>query len=351
MFFSYRANAQSQFYLSEVWDKDGGTMPMFYKSASVLDNQRNVYVVGSTATDSSGFDILIQKFSPIGVLLWETTFDGGTNLDDYGVALYVDDDYQVFVTGAATQAVEHDLDLVVLKLDSEGYLLWTYFYYNYGSPIPYDGGTSITADNISGSVYVTGTSAGESTMMDYVAIKLAAEDGDEIWVNRYDYAGYNEMPSNITLSGSLIHVTGVSQSDFVVDQWEIAIVSFAEDDPFTPINHHLPYHTFGAEKMDYAFSLHIRLNEELSLLEHTQNKIKAYPNPTNDIITLDYGDISVQNIQVIDASGRVIQYTDDFTSVNNRVEITHLQSLSTGLYFIKVLSTEQESFTIKIIKK
>jgi subtilisin family serine protease len=230
MFFSYRANAQSQFYLSEVWDKDGGTMPMFYKSASVLDNQRNVYVVGSTATDSSGFDILIQKFSPIGVLLWETTFDGGTNLDDYGVALYVDDDYQVFVTGAATQAVEHDLDLVVLKLDSEGYLLWTYFYYNYGSPIPYDGGTSITADNISGSVYVTGTSAGESTMMDYVAIKLAAEDGDEIWVNRYDYAGYNEIPHNITFSGSLIHVTGVSQSDFVVDQWEIAIVSFAEDD-------------------------------------------------------------------------------------------------------------------------
>jgi hypothetical protein len=103
--------------------------------------------------------------------------------------------------------------------------------------------------------------------------------------------------------------------------------------------------------MDYPFSLHIGLNEELSIAKNTQNQIKAYPNPTNDIITLDYGDISIQNIQVIDASGRVIHQLDDFISGNNRVEITHLQSLSSGLYFIKVLSTEQESFTIKFIKK
>jgi hypothetical protein len=103
--------------------------------------------------------------------------------------------------------------------------------------------------------------------------------------------------------------------------------------------------------MDYAFSLHVRLNEELSTSEYNTNKVNAFPNPTSDILTLDCDDISIQSIQIIDASGRVIHQLDDFISGNNRVEITHLQSLSTGLYFIKVLSTEQESFTIKIIKK
>jgi hypothetical protein len=129
------------------------------------------------------------------------------------------------------------------------------------------------------------------------------------------------------------------------------LLLWLEDDPFTPINHHVPYHPFGAEKMDYAFSLHVRLNEELSITENTLNHIKAYPNPTNDMLTLDCGDISIQNIQIIDASGRVIHQLNEVSLDNNRVEITHLQGLSTGLYFIKVLSTEQESFTIKIIKK
>jgi hypothetical protein len=105
------------------------------------------------------------------------------------------------------------------------------------------------------------------------------------------------------------------------------------------------------DKMDYAFSLHMRLNEELSIPENTQNQIKAYPNPTSDILTLDCGDISIQNIQIIDASGRVIHQLNDVASDNNRVEITHLQGLSTGLYFIKVLSTKEESVTVKIIKK
>lgn len=103
--------------------------------------------------------------------------------------------------------------------------------------------------------------------------------------------------------------------------------------------------------MDYAFSLHIPLNEELSTTQNSLNQIKAFPNPTSDILTLDYGNISIQNIQIIDASGRVIHQLNDVASDNNRVEITHLQGLSTGLYFIKVLSVEQESFTIKIIKK
>jgi len=65
IFFSYKANSQTQFYLSEVWDMDGGTMPIFYKNASTTDDQRNVYVVGSTNNGSSGNDILIQKLQQI----------------------------------------------------------------------------------------------------------------------------------------------------------------------------------------------------------------------------------------------------------------------------------------------
>jgi hypothetical protein len=46
IFFNCKANAQSQFYLSEVWDGLGGEMAMFYRNASTTDDLRNVYVVG-----------------------------------------------------------------------------------------------------------------------------------------------------------------------------------------------------------------------------------------------------------------------------------------------------------------
>jgi hypothetical protein len=88
IFFSHSVCAQSQFYLSEVWDEEGGAMPIFYRTATTTDNLKNVYVVGATATDSSGYDIFIQKFNSKGILLWEQTFDGGANLDDMGADVF-----------------------------------------------------------------------------------------------------------------------------------------------------------------------------------------------------------------------------------------------------------------------
>ncbi len=103
--------------------------------------------------------------------------------------------------------------------------------------------------------------------------------------------------------------------------------------------------------MDYAFSLHVRLNEELSIAQNEPKQIKAYPNPTNDILTLELSDIIPQEIQIVDASGRIVhQLFLDANSLNH-IEVPQFQELKTGLYFVKLISTEQESFTIKIIKK
>jgi hypothetical protein len=38
--------------------------------------------------------------------------------------------------------------------------------------------------------------------------------------------------------------------------------------------------------MDYAFSLHIRLNEDLSIENNQKQVIMTYPNPSTDKITL-----------------------------------------------------------------
>jgi len=201
-------------------------MPIFYKNASTTDDQRNVYVVGSTNNGSSGNDILIQKFNKFGDLLWEQSFNGGANAEDIGADVFVDASYNVYVTGGATQTTQNNLDLVVLKYNSIGVLQWSYFYNFGGSPIPYDGGTAITGDN-NGSIYVTGTSAGTNTLTDFVTIRLNANNGNQLWTTRYDFAQLNEVPSKIRVSGSSIIVTGASQSTQTPNiKWELATIRY-----------------------------------------------------------------------------------------------------------------------------
>ncbi len=70
--------------------------------------------------------------------------------------------------------------------------------------------------------------------------------------------------------------------------------------------------------MNYAFSLHVRINEELSIENNEQQKIMVYPNPSSDEITLALGNIIPSQIQVIDASGRLVFTVDNFeTSQSN----------------------------------
>jgi len=225
MFFSFRINAQTQFYLSEVWNGLGGEMAMFYRNSSTTDDLKNVYVAGSTMDANNLHDILIQKFSSTGTLIWQQTYNGNANGDDLAADVFVDDDYNVYVTGAAVQDASNSYDLVVLKYDSSGVLLWTYSYNFGGSPIPYDAGTSIISDN-NGNVYVCGTSAGTTTMTDYVTIKLNASNGSQIWTSRYDYTQMNEVPTKIGISSTSIIVTGGSQVSLAPNRWELATIRY-----------------------------------------------------------------------------------------------------------------------------
>lgn len=102
---------------------------------------------------------------------------------------------------------------------------WEYFYDYGGSPLPYDAGTAITGDN-DGHIYVTGSSAGNNTNSDYVIIKLTTANANEVWVRRYDYAEFDDIPAKIELysNNTKVLVSGGSQIDDSPVTWEMAMV-------------------------------------------------------------------------------------------------------------------------------
>lgn len=231
----------NQTLLSEYWSGPGGQIeaPILSTLTTKTDDMHNVYVAGATLNATSNkLDMMVQKFSRSGDLLWQTTFGGALNEDDMAADLFIDDNYNVYVTGAVAETAQNFYDLAVIKLNSSGVVQWEYYYDYGGSPLPYDAGTAITGDN-DGHIYVTGSSAGNNTNSDYVIIKLTTANANEVWIERYDYEGLDDIPAKIELfdNNTILAVSGASQSNDNPITWEMAFVRLDSANT-TPINIH-----------------------------------------------------------------------------------------------------------------
>ncbi len=84
----------------------------------------------------------------------------------------------------------------------------------------------------------------------------------------------------------------------------------------------------------------------LSTEEFDVNNLAIYPNPSNGIYNLSYGDITIKNIEIFDVTGKII-YQQNQLSNDATIDITNA---SAGVYFVKISAKNQEVIK-KIIKK
>ncbi|NHM02781.1 T9SS type A sorting domain-containing protein [Flavobacterium difficile] len=85
----------------------------------------------------------------------------------------------------------------------------------------------------------------------------------------------------------------------------------------------------------------------LSAESFETNQVAVFPNPSNGIFTIDFGDLSPEKIEIYDISGKLIQIKNQFEA-SNQTKID-LSAGATGIYFVKI-STENNTITKRIIK-
>jgi Beta-propeller repeat len=133
---------------SKIW----GGVKNDYGAGVVADNLGNVYVVGTTnSLGAGGSDVVLLKYDSSGNLLYQKTWGGTQN--DFGTGVAVDAGGYVYVTGytyslGPTPGIA---SVFLLKYDPFGNLL---FQKTWGG-IKNDFATGITVD-LDGNVYVTG---------------------------------------------------------------------------------------------------------------------------------------------------------------------------------------------------
>jgi hypothetical protein len=175
-------------------------------TALACDGSGNSYVTGWSHNVANGDDFLTIKYDPSGVASWAARYNGPADSTDHTRAIAVDRQGNVYVTGAS-QGKGTGSDYATIKYDRFGSQQWVARYNGpgFGDDIP----AALAVDSL-GYVYVTGSSPGAGTNLDYATVKYTP-NGLLQWVARYN-SGANgadqaraiavDLQRNVYVSGS-----------------------------------------------------------------------------------------------------------------------------------------------------
>jgi hypothetical protein len=96
---------------------NGSGNSLDFSYALLLDQSGNVYVTGYSTGAGTGKDYKTIKYSPLGAILWQATFNGPINGGDYSNAMALDASGNVYVTGRVDYGAPLS-DMVTIKYNS-----------------------------------------------------------------------------------------------------------------------------------------------------------------------------------------------------------------------------------------
>jgi hypothetical protein len=187
----------------------GRSTDIAYKVA--VDGEGNVYVTGGCYPGSATHqDYLTIKYNSDGDTVWVRTYNGPANYMDDSRAIAVDGSGNVYVTGTSV-GNDSSLDYATIKYYPDGARAWVR---RYNGPGNSDDVASSIAMDKSGYVYVSGTSYGIGTSYDYATVKYDPY-GNEVWIDRCSFPGNgNDYAFAIAIDDSdNVYVTGYSYGE------------------------------------------------------------------------------------------------------------------------------------------
>ena len=175
-------------------------------AAMILDAAGNIYITGQSAGDGTNADYLTIKYDAAGTEQWVRRYDGPSTVlaNDYdrAAALTLDADGNVFVTGNSSD------DFATVKYDAAGTETWVR---RHGGAGVADWATAIAVDAL-GNAYVSGSSFGDpTTQYDFVTLSYDPS-GTVRWTERYNGpANFYDTPYSIAVDSSgNVYVSGSS---------------------------------------------------------------------------------------------------------------------------------------------
>ncbi len=291
--------------------------------AIVVDAQGNVYITGRSFGSGTNRDIATIKYNRDGIQEWVQRYNGPTNGEDGAYALAIDAQGNVYITGYSYNTSSKK-DYVTIKYNAEGIQQWIQRYDGSGND---DEAYDIKVDQ-AGNVYVTGTSYGTNTNLDYVTIKYSS-DGSQLWLHRFNGSGnFEDKPVALAIDDmNNVYVTGESYG--FRTSYDYFTIKYTQSS--------------GIEQTN-------------TFIDYQDNNFNAYPNPFRNRTTIIYNLSQRENVslKIYDATGQLIKtivkekqlpgrYQFDWNGTNEQN-----QKVGPGIYFY-LIKTEKDTQCNKIL--
>ncbi len=171
----YNCNGVQQWLARYNGPANGADMPV----GIAIDGLGNVYVGGSSLGLGSGQDYAVIKYNCNGVRQWVARYNGLANGDDMAAGIALDCSWNLYITGKSL-GLGSGQDYATVKYNCEGQLQWAM---RYNGPANGNDTASAIAVDSWRNVYVTGSSLGLGTGLDFATVKYNC-DGVPQWVAR-----------------------------------------------------------------------------------------------------------------------------------------------------------------------
>ena len=210
--------------VNKEWENTFGQPHFLDWSGSFLDQAGDMITTGNNYVSSVLTELLVTKQNTNGDILWQQTYKLSNSSSNYGVQACTDQYDFIYVVGAAKSNSAPFHDMVFLKYDPSGNLLWSQIY---------DGGKedaaiAVTCTPDGSAVFVTGSSGAPNTLPDFMTLRLDGASGTIDWDKRYNHtSNLYDVPIGISLDGSNLLVLGgsapsVSDVDFFGIKYDLS---------------------------------------------------------------------------------------------------------------------------------
>lgn len=178
----------------------------------VTDNDLNVYVTG-WCDENGTHECMLLKYTPAGELAFKVKYNGSSNGYDEGTCLALSNDMRHIYMGANVDETNGRYNMAIVKFDIQGNFIWKCSYNGSGNGNDFFSSIGVDKD---GFIYGCGNSPGVNQMNDIVLIKADSE-GNILWNRRYDGPSNGtdwtcclklDKENNIYLAGGILGVQG-----------------------------------------------------------------------------------------------------------------------------------------------
>ena len=221
---------------SIMWKSFWGTWGFDSGNGITMDNDGYIYVIGTTNYSSAlSADIIILKYDQNGNLIKQKYWDVNGDNDRGKSIVYDPVNNALYITGITrTGSLSYGLDALTARLDTDLNVVWSRTYHNTTRIRP-DGGLDVAVDS-SGYVYVVGGSyTGLGTKEDILLLKYDSS-GNLIWDRTKDLSnGHNDFGWRLTVLNTVVgwRVIGLCFSvDAISNQVKASIVIYDTDGTF-----------------------------------------------------------------------------------------------------------------------